>query len=75
MFVTRIVFVKKLGVEYLGINGLFSNVLQILSLADLGLATALMYSLYEPLANNDTEKMQRRTVNFEHTHTTDPCGL
>ena len=55
VFINRIIFVKILGPEYLGINGLFSNILSILSLADLGLNTALMYSLYQPLASKDEE--------------------
>lgn len=58
VFVNRIIFVKILGASYLGVNGLFSNVLGILSLADLGMTTALMYSLYEPLARNDKEKIK-----------------
>lgn len=53
LFLGRIIFAKILGPEYLGINGLFSNVLTILSLADLGMTTAMMYSLYKPLAEDD----------------------
>ncbi len=53
VFISRIIFVRILGASYLGVNGLFSNILGILSLADLGMATALMYCLYEPLAKND----------------------
>ena len=57
VFIGRIIFVKKLGAAYLGIEGLFSNILSILSLADLGMTTALMYSLYKPLAENNKEKI------------------
>ena len=57
MFGVRIIFVYKLGEEYLGVNGLFTNVIGILSLADLGMTTALMYSLYKPLAENDETKI------------------
>lgn len=57
LFVNRIIFTRILGAEYLGINGLFSNVLSILSLADLGIATAMMYSLYRPLAEDDKNKI------------------
>jgi len=55
-FVTRTVFIKCLGEEFLGINGLFSNILSLLSLADLGIGTALIYSLYKPIADNDKER-------------------
>lgn len=56
-FVTRTFFIHILGSEYLGINGLFSNILTILSLADLGIGNVLVFSMYQPLANNDEKKM------------------
>lgn len=52
-FVSRTVFIQVFGVELLGINGLFSNVLSLLSLADLGFSTAMTYSYYKPVAEND----------------------
>lgn len=56
-FLARAVFVKILSAEYLGINGLFSNILSILSLAELGIGSAMVYSMYKPLAANDTKKV------------------
>ena len=58
-FVSRIIFVKVLDEVYLGVNGLLSNVLGILALAELGIGTAINYSLYKPLADNDTEECKR----------------
>lgn len=55
---TRIIFVRVLSSEYLGINGLFSNILNVLSLADMGMQTAMMYSLYKPIAEKDTDKIK-----------------
>ncbi len=55
-FVARIFFIRVLGKEYLGLNGLFTNILSILSLAELGVGEAIIFSLYKPLAENDTEK-------------------
>lgn len=52
-FISRFIFIKVLGVDFLGLNGLFTDVLAILSLADLGLSTAISYSYYKPLAEND----------------------
>ena len=52
-FVCRTVFTKTLGAEYLGVNGLFSNVLTMLSFVDLGMGSALVYKMYKPLAMND----------------------
>lgn len=55
-FVSRTIFIKYLAVEYLGINSLFSNILSMLSLAELGLGGAFIYSLYKPLSEgNKTE--------------------
>lgn len=55
-FINRSVFIQVLGVEYLGISGLFSDILQMLSMADLGLNTAMVFSLYKPLAEeNESE--------------------
>ncbi|KGB13968.1 transporter [Latilactobacillus sakei subsp. sakei] len=52
-FVVQTVFIHQLGAEYLGINGLFVNILSILSFAELGIGTAITFSLYRPLAVND----------------------
>lgn len=57
-FINRTVFIYYLGSEYLGINGLFTNVLSILSLAELGIGNAIIYSMYKPIANNDKEKIK-----------------
>lgn len=51
----RVVFLRVLDAYLLGISGLFTNILGVLSLADLGLSTAMMYSLYKPIAENDIE--------------------
>ena len=52
-FIVRIVFIKNLSIEYLGLNGLFGNILVMLSLAELGIGPAIVYSLYKPLAYKD----------------------
>ena len=54
-FVSRTVFIYYLGEGYLGINGLFSNILGVLSFAELGIGTAINFSLYKPVAENDTK--------------------
>lgn len=55
-FIARSIFIRILGAEYLGINGLFTNVLTILSLAELGVGTAITFSIYKPLAEHNYEK-------------------
>lgn len=57
-FISRIVFVRILSSEYLGLNGLFTNILTMLSFAELGFGTAITYSLYGPLANKEIEKIK-----------------
>ena len=56
-FISRSVFIQVLSVDYLGINGLFTDVLQMLSLADLGFSVAMTYSFYKPLAEKDERKI------------------
>lgn len=56
-FWTRRIFVQYLGVEMLGISSTFSSILNTLSLAELGFHSAVVYSLYKPLADNDYDKV------------------
>lgn len=56
-FAVKTVFIKMLNDEYLGVNGLFTNIITMLSLADLGIGIAIPYSLYKPLANKDEHKI------------------
>lgn len=57
-FVSRTIFIYTIGVSYLGINGLFTSVLGMLSLSELGIGTAINYNLYKPVANGDYEKIK-----------------
>lgn len=54
-FVTRTVIIYILGLEYAGLNSLFSSVLQVLNLAELGISTAIVYCMYKPMAENDKD--------------------
>ena len=65
-FISRTVFIYVLGTVYLGINGLLTNVLGMLSLAELGVGAAISFSLYKPLAENDIHKIQA-IINFYRT--------
>lgn len=64
-FVGRRIFLKYLSADYLGINGLYSNILTILSLAELGLDAAVVYSLYKPVAQNDKTLIRSLLVYFK----------
>lgn len=57
-FVTRTVFIHTLGTAYLGINGLFSEILSMLSLTELGLDTAINFQMYKPLAEKDDKRVR-----------------
>ena len=67
-FVVRLVFVKSLSIEYLGIHGLLSNLLAMLSLAELGVGPAIVYSLYKPLAEKDTETIKALMALFRKAY-------
>lgn len=56
-FVSRTLFIYYLGTIYLGVNGLYSNILTVLSFANLGFGSAINFALYKPIAQNDTEKI------------------
>ena len=62
-FITRTIFIKCLGASYLGINGLFTNILSVLSFAELGFGTAIVFMLYKPLSTND-ERNVSALMNF-----------
>jgi O-antigen/teichoic acid export membrane protein len=56
-FISRTIFINTLGVTYLGVNGLMTNVMTMLSIAELGIGSAITFSLYGPLAHNNTKKI------------------
>ncbi len=56
-FISRKVFLDSLGTEYLGVNGLLTNVLSMLSLVEGGIGASITYNLYKPLAERDEEKI------------------
>lgn len=69
-FVFQAIFVNILGTEYLGLNGLFSNIISMLAIAELGIGSAIIYNLYKPIAENDIENinsLMRFYKNCYHT--------
>lgn len=67
-FVLRTVFIMKLDATLLGVNGLYTGVLTMLSLAELGIGTALNYSLYAPVARKDYEKIKSYMLFYKKTY-------
>ena len=68
-FITRTVFINILGSSYLGISGLFNNILSLLSLAELGVGQAITFSLYKPIAENDTKKIASLMAIYKKIYT------
>jgi len=56
-FVTRTLMLKLIGEEYLGLNGLFTSIISVLNMADLGFGIAITYTMYKPIAENDNETL------------------
>ena len=56
-FICRTVFIKVLGSEYLGLNSLFSSILQVLSISELGIGTAIVFSMYKPISEDDEDTL------------------
>lgn len=52
-FITRTVILYIMGTQYLGLSSLFSSILSFLSLTELGVGAAMVYSMYKPIAEND----------------------
>lgn len=57
-FATRVVFTRMLNESYVGINGLFTDILNVLALSELGVGAAITYALYKPIAQKDIEKQK-----------------
>lgn len=57
MFLVRAIFTHNLNSDYLGLEGLFANILGLFSLVDLGIGSAISFNLYEPLHESDDEKL------------------
>ncbi len=56
-FLMRTAMIYWMGVQYLGLNSLFVSVLQVLNLAELGVGSAMVYSMYQPIINDDVKKI------------------
>lgn len=55
-FVIRTVMIRQIGMQAVSLNGLFTEVLSALSLAELGIGSSIVYNLYKPLAEGDKKR-------------------
>lgn len=67
-FILRTVFIAHLGDTLNGINALYTSILSVLSMAELGIGTALNYSLYKPVANKDYEKIKSYMLLYKQAY-------
>ncbi len=67
-FIVRTIFVRKLGAEYNGINGLFANILSVVCLADLGIENVLNFALYKELKDNNRDKIIQLIASFRKVY-------
>ena len=74
-FIARSVFIRYLSEVYLGVNGLYSNVLNMLSLAELGFGTAMVFSMYRPLAERDEGKLAALLRVYRRAYTIIGCVI
>lgn len=63
-YLLRVVFTHTLSESYVGVNGLFVDIIQVLSLSEMGVGTAITFALYRPIAQGDTEKQKSLMLLF-----------
>lgn len=66
--IAQVVFIDNLGTEYLGLNGLFTNVIAMLGIAELGIGNAIIYNLYKPIAKNDIEQVKSLMIFYKNCY-------
>lgn len=65
-FILRTVFIYTLGIQYVGVSSLFTDILSILSFTELGISSAISHALYKPIAEKDDKKIAS-IMNFYRT--------
>lgn len=68
-FFTQGILVKYMGIEYQGINGLFTNLVSMLAIVELGIGPAIVYNLYKPVAENDVNKIKSLMKFYKTSYT------
>lgn len=74
-FIIRTILLQKLGGEYLGLNSLFSSILQVLSLAELGIGSAITFSMYKPIAEDDTDSVCALLAYYQRIYRLIGCAV
>lgn len=74
-FITRTVFIYILGSVYLGVHGLYSEILSVLSFAELGFGSAMTFSMYKPVAYHDHDKIVKLLGFYKRVYHIVACGI
>ena len=56
-FIIRTIIIYTLGMEYAGLNSLFTSILSVLSIAELGVGTIMVFYMYKPIEENDSNRI------------------
>lgn len=67
-FTSRTIFIYELGKYYLGVNGLYTDVLNMLSFAELGFGSAMVFALYKPVAEGEDEKTRQLMLFYKNIY-------
>lgn len=68
-FINRVIVIRLLGIEYAGVNGLFTDILNLLSIAEMGIGYAVMYEMYKPMHFNDTKALHGLVFYYQKIYT------
>lgn len=74
-FAERRIFVNFLSLDYLGINGLYSNILSLLSLSELGISSVVIFYLYKPVYENDEARITSIVSYFKKVYVAIACVM
>ncbi len=74
-FFNRVVFTHTLSADYVGVNGLFTDILNVLSFSELGISTAISFALYAPIAAGDTEQQKSLMALFRKFYQLVACVI
>ncbi|MED4694904.1 lipopolysaccharide biosynthesis protein [Peribacillus frigoritolerans] len=74
-FVARAIFIKTLGTEYLGLNSLFASIISMLAVAELGIASAIIFNMYKPIVENKKETIKSLMVFYQTCYRVIACTV
>ena len=74
-FACRKALIASMGLAYVGVNSLFSSIVSMLSFVELGIGNAIVFSLYKPIADHDTEKIKSFISYYKKIYNYIACAI